>query len=256
MTALVLTYHAIEAGPAPLCLDRGTFERHIDVLAEANVETLTIGELAAAVRRRAVPERAVVLTFDDAFASAVHVAAPMLAERGMRATFFCVAAHLGGTNDWPTQNPRAPRLPLADTPELAALARSGFEIGSHGMTHAPLDPISAQLGEYELVGSKEALETALGVNICSIAYPYGVPPSEGAAVLVSAHYTAACTTRLDTIGSGSRPLALPRVDAHYVRSPRLLRHAVTGSLGPYLTARRAGAAARRMLFADYNTTRA
>lgn len=251
MTALVVTYHAVEAGASPLCLDPRTFERHLDVLAEARAKTLTIGELADAIRRRTVPERAVALTFDDAFASAVQVAAPMLVERGMRATLFCVAGYVGGMNDWPTQGPHAPRLPLADAPELTALASSGFEIGSHGMTHAPVDPLSEELAEYELVGSKEALETTLGVSVSSIAYPYGVSPRREAAVLVSAHYTAACTTRLDTVAPWDSPLSLPRVDAHYLRRPELLRRAVAGELRPYLRARSVLARARRAVRRDY-----
>ena len=251
MNALVLTYHAVEEGPAPLCLDAATFEQHLDAIAETEATTLTVAELATGLRRRSLPDRSVALTFDDAFATAVEVAAPMLLERGMRATFFCVAGHIGGLNDWPTQGSHAPRLPLADADALFTAAASGFEIGSHGMTHAPLDALTDELAEYEVVGSKEALETALDAHVSSFAYPYGAERRVDGGTLVSAYYTAACTTRLGPVARSSSPLALPRVDAHYLRQPALMRRALCGSLGPYLSVRRFGARARRMVVKDY-----
>ena len=86
-----------------------------------------------------VPARAVAITFDDGCASVARTAAPLLAERGLTATVFCVAGHLGGRNDWPTQHDRMPSLALAGADELVELHRAGVEIGAHGVAHAPLD---------------------------------------------------------------------------------------------------------------------
>src|SRR5204862_10841 len=78
----------------------------------------------------------VAITFDDGFASVARTAWPLLAERGLTATVFCVAGYLGGANDWPTQATGAPRLPLADAASLTALAAEGVELGAHGSTPA------------------------------------------------------------------------------------------------------------------------
>ena len=113
MTAVVLTYHAVEDGPAPLCIDPELFRAQLDCLLEVGAEALTISGLAACLRDGTLPARAVALTFDDGCASVARTAAPLLAERGLTATVFCVAGHLGGQNDWPTQPNGMPSLALA-----------------------------------------------------------------------------------------------------------------------------------------------
>src|SRR5262249_23321631 len=100
---LVLTYHAVEEGTAPLCISPRLFAEHAAVIAAAGVPVLTVSELASALSAGELPPRAVAITFDDGCASVAEHAAPALAEHGLRATVFCVAGHLGGTNEWRTQ---------------------------------------------------------------------------------------------------------------------------------------------------------
>ncbi len=248
---LVLTYHAVEEGPPPLCLDPRTFRAHVEAVAESGVPVLTVSELAAALRAGALPERAVALTFDDGFASVARVAAPLLLERGLKATVFCVAGRLGGMNDWPTQPARAPRRALAGAAELADLARGGFEIGSHGMEHTPLAPAAGETLRREIAGSRRALEEAVGAPVASFAYPYGLLPGDEGRRLVAGEYTAACAGGLRPATASADPFALPRVDAHYLRRPERLRAALEGSATAYLAARRIGARARRAVRADH-----
>jgi peptidoglycan/xylan/chitin deacetylase (PgdA/CDA1 family) len=249
--ALILIYHAIESGPPPLCLDPALFGEHLDVLEDSGAEAVTISELADRLRSRETTDGRVAITFDDGFASVPRDAAPMLTERGLTATVFCVAGHLGGSNDWSSQPARAPRRELAPADELAELADEGFEIGSHGMKHLPLNGVSEEVLRRELLDSKEALENVTGRPVRSLAYPYGVGPGVAGRGLVERSYLAACTARMRPVGSADDPLALPRVDAHYLRNPELLRRALRGSLGPYLRLRRLGARARRIARKDY-----
>jgi peptidoglycan/xylan/chitin deacetylase (PgdA/CDA1 family) len=237
MTALILTYHAVEDGPAPLCIAPERFVAQLDCLAELGAATLTVSQLTAALEEGTLLDRAVALTFDDGCASAVRTAATALVERGMTATFFCVAGHLGGWNDWPTQPGTAPRLELASAAELGDVARLGFEIGAHGMEHAPLGKAGVELSRRELRDAKAALEEAAGTTVRSVAYPYGVLPSPTAAAIAAELYGAACTTRPAHVPAKCDPRALPRVDVHYVRRPRVFRRAVAGGLDAYLRAR-------------------
>lgn len=248
---LVLVYHGIETGPPPLFVEPELFRAHVRCLAEAGATALTVGELARRLRDgEALPERAVAITFDDAFSSVVETAAPVLREHGLGATVFAVAGHLGGVNDWPSQPPGVPRRPLARAEELAELASAGFEIGAHGMEHAPLTSAGAALAQHELVDARHILEDAAGTPVTSFAYPYGALPSAAALDVVRANYECACSVGFEPAGHGDDPFALPRVDAHYLRRPTLLRRALAGSLGPYLRVRKAGARARRVLVLD------
>src|SRR6185503_3637537 len=152
---------------------------------------------------------------------------------------FCVARRLGGWSGWPSQQPSGPRLPLADAGQLGELAGAGWEVGSHGLDHDVL----ADGSEFE--ESRTSLEAAVGVNVRSFAFPYGVVPPNAAPALQAAGYVAACTTRPALADAASDPLALPRVDAHYLRRPALLRGVLAGRFELYLRARAGGARIRR-----------
>jgi peptidoglycan/xylan/chitin deacetylase (PgdA/CDA1 family) len=206
--------------------------------------------LATALRNGRLPERVVAFSFDDGFAD-IATAAPLFLERGMRCTVFCVAGYLGGFSDWPTQPARAPRLPLATAAQLAELAAAGFEIGSHGTEHAPLRRAPERTLRRELVDSRAMLEQAVGAPVRSFAFPYGAAPPSPARDVLEREYEAVCVDGLRLVRQNADPLALPRVDAHYVRRPALLRRALEGSLEPYLALRRAGARARRLVITDY-----
>jgi peptidoglycan/xylan/chitin deacetylase (PgdA/CDA1 family) len=247
MTVVILTYHAVEPGPAPLCVDPEAFRAHVDALHAAGAVTLTISQLAEGLRGGSLPARAVALTFDDGCASAVRAAAPLLAERGMTATYFCVAGYLGRTNAWPSQPASVPRLALATASELVELGALGFEIGGHGFEHMPLAAAPPTVVERELVEGRRALEDAVGVSVRTFAYPYGIASGKELRSRIETVFEAACGTRPDRVSPNADLYALPRIDAHYVRSPRLLARVVTGRGGTYLAARRAAARARTLV---------
>jgi peptidoglycan/xylan/chitin deacetylase (PgdA/CDA1 family) len=251
MTAVILTYHAIEDGPRPLCIEPALFGQHAAAIAASGAACLTVRELGAAIRDEALPERAVTITFDDGCESVVTNAAPVLAEHGLRATVFAVAAHLGGTNDWPGQRGSAPRLRLASAEGLRVLAAQGFEIGSHGYDHAALTDVSADTAAREIEESKARLEAAVGAEVTSFAWPYGAEPEPEAARLIRAGYLVACTTAMARVGPESDVLALPRVDAYYLRRPELLRRVLEGARDEYLRLRAVAARARRLFRKDW-----
>jgi peptidoglycan/xylan/chitin deacetylase (PgdA/CDA1 family) len=246
---LALYYHQLSEDPSPLSVSPDLFSRHLEVFAECGATVLTARELVEARRERALPERAVSITFDDGFAAAVAEAQRRLRSAGMRATFFCVAGHLGGRSDWPSRLRGAPVQPLAGRDELRMLAREGHEIGSHGWSHAPLDA-EADF-ERELVASRDELAAVLDLEVRTFAYPYGAMPSVAAGALVARTYDGAFTTAAARVGPDSPLWLLPRVDAHYLRDPHRLRRAVEGSANGYLGVRRLGSRTRRAMRKDY-----
>jgi peptidoglycan/xylan/chitin deacetylase (PgdA/CDA1 family) len=86
----VLAYHGID--------DAAGFERHLDHLRRAASPVSLEDVLDAVARRRGLPRRAVLITFDDGDRSVLDVAMPMLADRGMPAVAFVVAGLLDTTS--------------------------------------------------------------------------------------------------------------------------------------------------------------
>jgi peptidoglycan/xylan/chitin deacetylase (PgdA/CDA1 family) len=238
----ILTYHSLDESGSVISVTPAAFRAHMEALREKGCSGIALGRLLDGWDGRAtLPARPVVLTFDDAFRNFAESARPVLQSHGFGATVFAVAGRSGGSNDWPGQLARVPRLPLLSAAELRELAGAGFEIGSHGLTHAALDGLSAAEAEREVAGSKRALEDAIGRPVEVLAYPYG---RAGAAVrtLAAAHYRAACGVVLASARATDHRHALPRIDAYYLRGPRLFRTLGTPLGRAYLALR---AAARR-----------
>lgn len=251
MKALVLTYHAVERADGPLFVDPDTFAAHLDTIIETDARVVSVSQLANDLRRGSVSPRTVAITFDDGIASVARVAAPLLAERGLVATVFCVAGHLGGYSDWTSARSTAPTLELARAEELAELTGEGWEIGCHGMAHVPLRSCPPEVVERELTVAKTVLGEATGAMIRAYAYPYGAGPSAAARREVEREYESAWTTTIGLVSPAADPYRLPRVDAHYLRHPALLRAAISGKLARYLRIRRMGASARRAFRNDF-----
>lgn len=249
--ALIITYHGIESGPAPLWVDPARFREQLDALQDCGARLLTMRELGTGLRERTVPERAVAITFDDGMLSVVEEAAPLLIERGMSATIYCVAGRLGRDNSFPYEPSHVPRRPLASAASLAELAAAGFEIGCHGMEHLPLRGASDPELRREIVDAKDALEQLVGAPVSSFAFPYGALPGASGRALIQSNYSAACSTRPAYARADDDRFALPRVDIHYLRRSALLYRAAAGSLQAYIGLRRQAGRVRRYALKDY-----
>lgn len=120
-----------------------------------------IGELLFQRILDHVRERSdVELSFDDGNRSDIEIAAPALAERGLRAAFFPLAGRLGEPGS-------------LGGPDLVELRRQGMSIGSHGWSHVPWRQLTAQARQREFVDARSALEEASGAVIDSAACPLG-----------------------------------------------------------------------------------
>jgi peptidoglycan/xylan/chitin deacetylase (PgdA/CDA1 family) len=232
----IFTFHAIDERRSPITIDRTRFAETIAALAGAGWRSLTLDQLLDGHARGRWPDRSLLLTFDDAFASAADVAWPVLRQHGFTAIVFVVAGFAGRLNDWPGQPAWAPRLPLLDWPALGQLAREGCAIGSHTMTHPALPALAPEARAAEIIGAKQTIEDRLGLAVESFAYPYGSSSAEIRAT-VAAHYKAAFGTDL-RFATGTSPLhELERLDAFYV-TPAIARALDRWTSRAYLEVRR------------------
>jgi peptidoglycan/xylan/chitin deacetylase (PgdA/CDA1 family) len=109
------------------------------------------------------------LTFDDGFRCQFEEALPILNQYGIPATFFLIAnqqpTHENHQNEW---------LKIdwceKDIAMLKTIVQSGHEIGSHSVTHDPVQ--MPRQPEFEAVESKRLIEKWIGTDISSFCYPY------------------------------------------------------------------------------------
>ena len=165
----VLMYHEIrgEAETAsPLAVAPDVFGSQLAYLHEAGFSTLTAGELAAFLSGGAgeLPERPVVLTFDDGYGDFYTAALPVMKRYGFTGTLFQTTGSVGRT-DVATR--------MLNWRELTEIEQAGVEIGAHTVRHPQLDQLSEQDLRDELYTSKSALEDHLGLAVPGLAYPYG-----------------------------------------------------------------------------------
>jgi peptidoglycan/xylan/chitin deacetylase (PgdA/CDA1 family) len=240
----ILTYHSLDESGSVISIPPDAFRRHMLLLRDRGFQALALGDLLDAWDgRRALPPRSVVLTFDDGFRNLMDHAAGFLADLGFRATVFVVAGHCGGRNDWPSQAGGVPSLPLCSWSELRVLANGEFEVGAHGLTHAPL--IGAIDVQREVVEGKRRIEDELGRAVEVFAYPYGIAGSAARAV-VAAHYNGACSVEMGRAAPGHDRHWLPRIDAYYLREPALFRLLGTVAGETYLRLRALGRRCRAL----------
>jgi len=224
----ILAYHAIadlsdDPRLAEYAVPADLFAAHLDTLLERGWNFVDLDALLASLAGKgSLPERALLLTFDDAYTDLLEVACPIMAARGVPAVVFAVAGKLGGTNEWDNAR-RATTLHLLDADGLRAVAEAGVEVGAHTTNHRPLPKVPAAELEDEIAGSGRRLQEAGLPWPRSFSYPYGEWNPALAEAAREAGYEVAFTVDWGVVTPGADPYTLPRVEIHASDTPRKLR---------------------------------
>jgi peptidoglycan/xylan/chitin deacetylase (PgdA/CDA1 family) len=119
-----------------------------------------------------LPQKPVIITFDDGYRSVLENAAPALAEFGFRAVIYMPVSYIGCWNDWDVQF-GGRKFKHLTRDELLILISAGHEIGSHGLSHRLLRHLAADEKQKEIGLSKVRLEDMIGRKVDSFSYPFG-----------------------------------------------------------------------------------
>lgn len=234
---IILAYHAI----ADLRRDRilaeygvppALFAEQLSALAEDGWEFVDLDAVLAAGRGEAdLPPRALLLTFDDAYADLLDAACPVMEHHGSPGLVFVVADQIGGDNAWDNQE-GAVKLDLLGAEGLREVAGRGVEVGSHTASHRALPKVPAEQLEREIVGSAERIEAIGLTRPRAFSYPYGEWSPLLAEAVREAGYEAAFTVEWGGVKAGTDPFAIPRVEVHASDSPRRLRQKLATATWP------------------------
>lgn len=223
----VLAYHAIDDLSGDPVIETYSvppdrFTAQIDYLRARGWSFVSLDQVMAAFDGGpALPEHAILLTFDDAYADLLDSVSPALQERGIPAVAFAVAGQIGGTNAWDSEN-GATTLPLLDAEGLREIARRGIEVGAHTVNHRALTEVPVDELEEEIAGAAEMLEQAGLPRPQAFSYPYGRWNDEVAQAVRDAGYEVAFTVDRGIVEEGTDLHALPRTAVHVDDTPQRL----------------------------------
>jgi peptidoglycan/xylan/chitin deacetylase (PgdA/CDA1 family) len=226
----ILMYHEIAArqdSSSRLAVSPDSFAAQLAHLREAGFTGLTLTGLASALAGdpAGLPERPVVLTFDDGFADFHDAALPLLSRYGFIATVFVTTGWIADAGRHSVGGRPGRMLCWNQIREAAA---AGVEIGAHSHRHLQLDQISLSSLRDELVTSKSLLEDRLGLAVANMAYPYGYSNARVRRVVNEAGYAHACAVGNAIAGPGQDALALPRLTIRRSTRPATFGHIVSG----------------------------
>ena len=200
----ILEYHMVTEPPPPgaetYVVQPEEFAAQLDYLAAEGYTTITPQDYARARKgKQELPEKPVILSFDDGYEDNYRVILPMLEERGMKAVFYVVTNDIGlpGYMTWDN---------------LFDMERHGMEIGSHTANHIPLTTLPSEKQREELRLSKLMLEWKGLKTIYSFSYPTGAYDAGVVAMLAEEDYLTAVTGEAGLNNVETNPYLLHRVN--------------------------------------------
>lgn len=173
----VLLYHRVgEARSSEypgLTVSPQKFERQVRWLARRGYVGIRAAEWLEWCREgKPLPDKPVLLTFDDAYADVAENALPVLKRYGFSGTVFVVTECLDGTNTWDRGTWRTD-LQIMTAGQVRHWASQGIEFGGHTRTHANLRNLDEARLEEEVEGGARDLACILEARAVCFAYPYG-----------------------------------------------------------------------------------
>jgi peptidoglycan/xylan/chitin deacetylase (PgdA/CDA1 family) len=236
----ILLYHSVSDDPPewirPVSVATDVFRQHLEMIRTAGRHALSVTGYVAALRGTApLPERPVVITFDDGLDDFRQNALPALRDAGLPATLYVTTGFLDGLPESPFGGrPTGPWLAAGALPELVA---GGVEIGAHSHTHPHLDTLSSAGARSEVRRSKEILEGVLGVPVTSFAFPHGYSSGALRRIVRDAGFASACRVR--------NALSSPTDDALGLARLTIRADTAPAELAAWLDGRGAPVAGRR-----------
>ena len=207
----ILMYHYISEPPPgagavrrDLSVAPEQFEAHLRYLQEHGYTTISLEEVVMALQiGQPLPDRPIVLTFDDGYRDHYDHALPLLQQYGMTGTFFLITSVID------QEHPA-----YLTWEQVIEMDAAGMSMESHGYTHDDLKGRSRDHLIWQMLGSKEAIEARTNKPVRFFCYPAGSYDALGIQVLHELDYWAAVTTQFGAEHRSDRLFELKRLRIH------------------------------------------
>lgn len=169
----VLLYHKVSRTHADnLTILPETFEHHLIFLNKKGYTTVSMQELIAFQYKHApLPQKPVMITFDDGYVNNFELAYPLLRQYKSKAVFFITSAGIGKTNWWDKN-----AQPLMNAQQLLDLDNSFIELGPHSNEHKNYKHLTPEQINSDIHKNISTLQRMRINFVPAFAYPYGGRP--------------------------------------------------------------------------------
>ena len=199
-SAVILMYQRIgEPGRADN-ISAADFDAHLAELANPRYHVMRLEDLIAAFTSgTALPDRTVVITFDDAYRSVYDIAVPKLAARGFPYTVFVSTDAVDERRDG-----------MMSWGQIQVVAEKGADIGNHGARPLHMVEMSAEANRENISRAAARIAEEVGTPPTVFAYPYG-EFANAARKLVAMMGYAGAVGQFSGVAAADQPVyALPR----------------------------------------------
>jgi len=189
-TVPILVYHAFSENRSDkMSVPKDDFDIQMKYLKENGFHIISLDQLLDFIDfMEQIPEKSIVITFDDAWGSIYDIALPVLIKYGFTATFFIYTDFIGGGKAMSWE-------------QIKTLSKIGFDIQCQTKTHRNLASLkkNESFKEYfnsidlEISYPKKIIKKILNKDCKYLAYPYGETNNIVIAILKKHGYRAAFT---------------------------------------------------------------
>ncbi len=171
----ILMYHNVSPNGGlsdGLTIAADRLEEQLQWLQSAGYKALHLSDIEG---KNDLPEKAIVITFDDVTVNQLDHAVPLLEKYKMKAVFFIPFKYLGKTDEW---NDGAE--PIMDATQLKSLPPI-IELGYHSYAHRHYTTLTEEEVNADFARCQNVIAEN-GLNVYeAVAYPYGNFPKKGVA---------------------------------------------------------------------------
>jgi len=194
-TVPVLAYYSFsENKPNKISITQDDFKAQMKYLKENNYHVIKLDQLLDFLDyKEQIPDKSVVITFDDGWSSVYDFATPILKKYGFPATFFIYTDFIGGGK-------------AMSWKQIKELSEAGFDIQCQTKTHRNLATLKKKESfkeyfnslEMEISYPKKLFKNKLNKECKCLAYPYGITNNLVIAMLKKHGYRAAFTVEQES----------------------------------------------------------
>ncbi|MAG85860.1 MAG: hypothetical protein CMB97_00380, partial [Flavobacteriaceae bacterium] len=189
------------------------FNKQIDWLNENGYQPISLDQLHKYLTSgESIPEKSVVITFDDGYRDLKETAIPALVKKGFHHTHFINTGKTGKTTDWIDKAPDLPILSNDEIKELFTNHNECINFQAHGVNHLSCSELDDDTVYKETSDCINTLESVIEKPVRYMAYPYGEYNEETPKIMERLPLNCSFTVDQGCCRPGQNPHLIPRTE--------------------------------------------